>query len=88
MEMEVIQKERTTVRLGDLKYGDGFLDLGGSPYIVLNPNSSRFEIWASSALKVPVLFLHESAGTLVLGHLDGETEVRPADVKVTLTERN
>ena len=29
MEMEVIQKERTTVRLGDLKYGDGFLDLGG-----------------------------------------------------------
>ena len=87
MKIEVTQTKRTEVRLGDLKYGDGFLDLGGFPYIVLNPNSSHFEIQTASALEVPVLFLHEKAGTLVLGHLNEETEVRPADVKITLTER-
>ena len=87
MNIEVTQIERTAVRLGDLKYGDGFLAPGGFPYIVLNPNREHFEIQAISELKVPVLFLHKKTGTLVLGHLDKETEVRPADVKTTITER-
>ena len=87
MKIEVTQIKRKVVRLGDLKYGDGFLDLGGFPYIVLNPNKLCFEIQAISELKVPVLALCERARVLVLGHLSEETEVRPADVKITLTER-
>ena len=87
MRIEVKRIKRTVVRLGDLKYGDGFLDPEGFPYLVLNPNKGYFEIQALSELKVPVLALCEGAGTLVLGHLSEETKVRPADVKITLTER-
>ena len=88
MKIKVIQRERTTVRLGDLKYGEGFLNSEGSPYIVLNPNRTCFEIQAVYDLKILVLALHRDNGTVVLGHLDAETEVRPVDVKITLTERN
>ncbi len=88
MKIEITQRKRTTVRLGDLRYGDGFLSLEGTPYIVLDPNKTCFKIQTISELKVPVLALCERTEAAVLGLLDGETKVRLADVKITLTERN
>lgn len=87
MEVDVVRNKK--VALGSLRWGEGFLDLNGDPFIKLDPNSNHFKIQRTSTdrLETPVVRVGDGEEPFFLTHLSRDARVTPCDVKMTFTER-